>query len=154
MASQDLEAVVRGLLDREAIRELPLKYCQYIWNKDAPALVDLFTEDGTYGDSKGRAGLVEVYTRACTSPLNPHPFIHSHVFEMHGPDRATGNCHLDLRITVDGKSILAAGHYDDEYAKVDGTWKFRSRRTTFYFFVPLLEGWAEQDDMLKSVQNR
>jgi hypothetical protein len=38
--------------------------------------------------------------------------------------------------------MIAAGYYDDEYVKVSEEWKFRSRKVTMYYFVPLSEGWA------------
>ncbi len=123
MATKSIEAQVREMADREAIRDLPLKYCHYVWKKEVPAIVNLFTADGD---------------------LDPHPFIHNHVVELQGNDRATGTCYVEIRGTRDGKSMIAAGYYDDEYAKVSDEWKFRSRKVHMYYFVPLSEGWAEQ----------
>jgi len=40
--------------------------------------------------------------------------------------------------------MIAAGYYDDQYAKVGDEWKFRSRKVHMYYMVPLSEGWAEQ----------
>ncbi len=150
MAQKNLETLVQEMADREAIRELPLKYCHYVWKKDVPAIVNLFTEDGEFDAgggaplvAKGRAALLKAYQKGL-SDLDPHPFIHNHVFEMQGPDQATGNCYLDLRATRDGKSVISAGHYDDVYAKIGGEWKFRSRKFHVYFSTTLSEGWAEQ----------
>jgi len=149
MAQKSLETLVREMADREAIRELPLKYCHYVWKKDVPAIVNLFTADGEFDAggaqlaAKGTEALLKAYQQGL-SDLDPHPFIHNHVFELQGPDRAVGNCYLDLRATRDGKSIIAAGHYDDVYAKVGDEWKFRSRKFHAYYFASLSEGWAEQ----------
>jgi len=66
-------------------------------------IVDLFTRDGVFGESAGRDALVKAYQatfeRAATV-LGPLPFIHNHVIEFDGPDRATGRCYLDLRWTT------------------------------------------------------
>ncbi|MBI3247559.1 MAG: nuclear transport factor 2 family protein [Deltaproteobacteria bacterium] len=139
MAQKSVETIVREMADREAIRDLPLRYCHHVWKKDVPAIVNLFTEDGEFDAggaqlaAKGKAELLKAYQQGL-SDLDPHPFIHNHVFELHGPDRATGNCYLELRATRDGKAINGAGHYDDEYAKVGDEWKFRSRKFHVYYF--------------------
>jgi hypothetical protein len=39
---------------------------------------------------------------------------------------------------------IGAGYYDDEYAKMGGEWKFRSRTVAMYYMTPLSEGWAER----------
>lgn len=150
MAEKCIKTLVYEMAAREAIRELPLKYCHYIWKKNVLAIVDLFTEDGEFdlrgGDGgfdaggaplriKGRAALLKYYPEGLAS-LDPHPFIHNHVFEMHAPDRATGKCYMDMIGSLDGKMIRSAGCYDDEYAKVNGEWKFRSRKFNSYYFGP------------------
>ncbi len=35
---------------------------------------------------------------------------------------------------------------EDRFARTPSGWRFRSRRITLSFFVPLAEGWAETDD--------
>lgn len=72
------------------------------------------------------------------------PFIHNHVVELKGSDRATGTCYVEIRATRNGKSWVGAGYYDDEYAKVGDEWKFRSRKVTMYSMGPLSEGGAER----------
>ncbi len=41
-----------------------------------------------------------------------------------------------------GKSMIGSGHYDDAYVRVDGQWKFSSRKLRMRFLVPIDEGWA------------
>jgi ketosteroid isomerase-like protein len=147
MAQKSLETLVQELVDREAIRDLPLKYCHYVWKKDVPAIVNLFTEDGEFDAggaapaAKGREALLKAYQEGLGA-LDPHPFIHNHVFTLQGTDRATGNCYLDLRAVRDGQSLFGSGYYDDEYVKVGGEWKFRSRKFHIHQFGLLSEGWA------------
>jgi len=87
--------------------------------------------------------LLKAYQQGLAS-LDPHPFIHNHVVELQGGDQATGTCYVEIRGAREGKSIIAAGYYDDQYAKVGDAWKFRSRKVHMYYSVPLSEGWAEQ----------
>lgn len=146
--AKSLEARLQEMEDREAIRELPGKYCDLVWKKDIPAIVNLFTEDGEFDGggavtpAKGRTQLLKAYQEGLG--LDPRPFIHNHVFTLHSATHATGNCYLDLRATQNGKSMLAAGYYDDVYKKVGDNWKFASRKFHILFWKPLTEGWAEQ----------
>jgi len=147
MSTSDLEATVRALADKESIRDLARRYAHYVWRKDVDGVVGLFTDDGVMdtGDRppiRGCAALRAEYQKMIGGP-DFHPFVHNHIVELHG-DTATGVCYLDLRATVDGTSMIGAGHYDDEYVRVGGTWKFRARTLRLTHFVPLREGWAEQ----------
>ena len=130
MASHDIEKLVRDLADREAIRELPLRYCDCVWRQDAAGVGDLYVSDGFFdmgldtGPIKGRQAIVDFFvpTLKDTRPL---PFIHNHVFEVDG-DRATGRCSVEIRMN----DRRVVGFYEDEYARVGGEWKFRSRKVT------------------------
>ncbi len=142
--------LVQEMLDREAIRDLPILYCHYVWQNDVKAMVNLFTEDGSIGiddgtipTTKGRKNLVKMYEKAL-GDLAPRPFIHNHVVNLDGPDKASGTCYVEIRGITDGKSIIGAGYYNDEYRKIDGDWKFLSRDVKMYYMVPLEKGWAEK----------
>lgn len=142
--------LVQEMLDREAIRDLPILYCHYVWQNDVEAMVNLFTEDGSIGiddgtipTTKGRKNLVKMYEKAL-GDLAPRPFIHNHVVNLDGPDQASGTCYVEIRGITDGKSIIGAGYYNDEYRKIDGDWKFLSRDVKMYYMVPLEKGWAKK----------
>jgi ketosteroid isomerase-like protein len=150
MATKNVETQVQELLDREAIRDLPLRYCHAVWTKNLEGIVNLFTEDGAIWitgredqKTQGRENLHKMYGGVMVEN-GPRPFIHNHVIDLHAPDRATGTCYLEIRQTRDDKSWIAAGYYNDEYAKVGDQWKFKSRKVTMYYSAPLLEGWAER----------
>jgi ketosteroid isomerase-like protein len=145
MGAASIEQVVRELADAEAIRDLARRYAHFVWQKDIPAAIDLFTEDGEMdtGDRppiRGRQALLETY-QSILGDGAFQPFVHNHVIDLDG-ESATGTCYLDLRATVDGESMIGAGIYRDQYARVGGEWKFRSRRLTMCYLVPLSEGWA------------
>ncbi len=143
--TEDLAASVRRLLDLEAIRDLARAYAHCIWRRDADGAAALFIEDGVMdtGDRPalaGRAAIRDAY-RAILPATEFLPFVHDHRIDLDG-DRATGCCHLDLRATREGASLVGAGVYDDRYVRERGVWKFEARRLTLRFLVPLDEGWA------------
>lgn len=133
------EADVRGLLDREAIRDLASRYVDRVWHKDIDGVVELFTEDARfdtkeYPPVKGRAALRDVF-EIIFATQELEPWVHNHVVDLDG-DTATGRCFLDLRLIRDGKRLLATGYYDDTYVKVDGVWKFARRKVNMRSFWP------------------
>jgi ketosteroid isomerase-like protein len=78
------EELVIELADREAIRELPVRYCDCVWQNDLKTMVELFVEDGIFvikgrereATTKGRAELRRMYERArrdVAASLHPQP---------------------------------------------------------------------------------
>lgn len=146
MGAADVEARLQELADAEEIRDLARRYAHHVWRNEVPEAIALFTEDGEMdtGDGeviRGRPALLETYGRLL-SDSELHPFVHNHVVELAG-ESATGTCYLDLRATVEGRSMIGVGHYEDRYARVAGRWRFRARKLTMCHFVPISEGWAE-----------
>lgn len=97
-------------------------------------MASLFNEDATiciqgmedYAIT-GRDKLSEVFRRV-NAKYTSRPFVHNHVVEIEGPDRATGVCYYEILEGRQEGGFLAAGYYRDEYRKVDGQWKFQSRK--------------------------
>lgn len=139
-----VEARIGAIEDREAIRELTARYCHFAVEGDAEDVVGLFTEDGIldFGEivEQGHERLLELY-RESFRAVRPIPMVHNHTVELDG-DRATGRCSLELRMVENGEAVTAAGHYEDVFERVAGTWKFARRKLVFYHRVPLSQGWA------------
>ena len=140
------EDIVQELWDREQIRELTYQYGLAIESQNADELVGLFTDKGSVdfsslgrGIIRGPAAMKEFY--ASTWPLEVKPFFTNHVIRVDGL-RAGGMCSLENRGVRGGESMIGAGRLHDEYEKVDGKWKFVSRRVEMFYFVPLIKGWA------------
>ncbi len=129
------DELIREIADREAIRDLPLRYCDYICQSDPEGVASLFTEDGTFlvKDSenevvtRGRAQLRKMYKKVI-SEVEPRPYTHTHVVELHGADSATGRCYVELRSAKLELEWVGSGYYEDQYKKVGEKWKFASRR--------------------------
>jgi hypothetical protein len=134
--AKSLEQIVTELADREAIRTLPVRYCDCVWRGDIEGIVNLFSEDGVFtmvgakgveNSNRGRAELLKTYKEGLSS-LTPRPYIHNHVIELHGNGHATGRCYVELRDASHNMSWLGTGFYNDEYVKAGDQWKFKSRR--------------------------
>ena len=131
------DELVIELADREAIRELPVRYCDCVWQNDLKTLVELFAEDGTFvikgrereATTKGRAELRRMYEQAL-GETSPRPYIHNHVVTLQSKTKATGRCYVELRSAAREMEWIGTGFYDDEYMKVGDQWKFASRRFT------------------------
>lgn len=130
---QAVQRELDQLIDREAIRELPITYCHYVHQKDVKAIVDLFTADGRLqlsqelgSGAEGMEALRTFYEKSIAS-ADPWPFVHNHHIEILGPDRAKGSIYAEIRYGSQGYRTVAIGVYEDEYQKVGGVWKFKSR---------------------------
>jgi SnoaL-like protein len=138
-----VEEIVTELADREEIRDLPVRYCDYVWRGDVAGIVDLFAADGSFivktpnGETvhKGREALLKSYAKGLRD-LVPRPYIHNHVVELGYYGRATGRCYLDLRSEKYNMQWVGSGYYQDEYVKVGDHWKFASRYFTAMHFDP------------------
>src|SRR4051812_29724273 len=96
---------IEEVIDREAIRQLPIAYAHYVWTANLDDLVALFTIDGEYrgpsssahsGTARGHSALRALYAKGLGRA--PRPFIHQHHVELLGKDAARGYVYLELRL--------------------------------------------------------
>jgi len=140
------DADVRGLLDREEIRDLALRYCDAIVRRDVDGVMDVFAEDGefvvpeqafhvdekTTGPEKaerryqGLAALRKMYAESMISPA-PLPMAGNNIVRLSGENTAVGRCMAQIRFAHNSK-LLSVGYYDDEYVRTPRGWKFKRRR--------------------------
>jgi hypothetical protein len=117
-----------------------------VWQQDLDGYVNLFTEDGSFSTddpslpgAQGQEGLRKMISSGLDE-MKPRPFIHNHVIELLDSNQAKGTCYVEVHMNRAGKKWEMKGWYNDEYAKIDGEWKFKSRRITTDSFGPANEG--------------
>ena len=128
------EQLMDEMLDREAIRDLPNRYCHYVWSKNLEGILSLFTEDGLFStegngpaqEIKGQKDLRKFYEGAMKG--GAAPFIHNITITLKNDKEATGACYLKVHNRNEQMKLMGIGYYEDEYAKENGQWKFRARR--------------------------
>ena len=147
----ELEHCVNEGVAKDAIRELTALYCRNATRGDEEGMVALFTDDAYLVThfpadsgqddvgSRGTAELRETYKDLDAMRLMP--FIHNHIIEVDG-EQGRGFCSVEIRLTQAGVAYTGAGHYEDEYRRVDGSWRFQRRELFVYHWVPLTQGWA------------
>jgi uncharacterized protein (TIGR02246 family) len=75
MATKSNDALIQEVIDREAIRTLPVRYCHCVWQKDPDSWANLFTADGEISTTdpampraKGREALRKMMALIPPSP--------------------------------------------------------------------------------------
>ncbi|NMI01120.1 nuclear transport factor 2 family protein [Pseudonocardia acidicola] len=129
-------------LDAVARLELHELYARYTHAFDegrSGELAQLFTADGEFvrpgaEPVRGRAALAELVTAAAARGTGNRHLVSSMVVEAGGrPGTARGTAYVQVvGIGEDAVRLVAIGRYDDEFAREDGRWAFRSRRFTSF----------------------
>lgn len=121
--------------DHEQIRELYARYAHMIDAGRFEEWIDCFCNDGVFesprfGRHTGRDGLLK-FTSIYRDSLGDAKSVHqisNVIFSVEG-DRASGGCYLAAYHCKNGHAELSAiARYIDALRKVDGKWKFESRR--------------------------
>ncbi|MGE3915480.1 MAG: nuclear transport factor 2 family protein [Hyphomicrobiaceae bacterium] len=145
-----LEARIRHLEDKEAVRSLRNRYHAAINDGRYGDIAELFTDDArvvlgylaTYEGSaaidKGFRGMGE------RERFFIKQYIHSHEVTLEG-DRGTGVSYLEARYGRYGVSWLVSGRYDDIYVRQGGRWLFKAMIAELYYTVPLGVGWMADE---------
>jgi hypothetical protein len=126
------------LEDIEQIKALPPRYAHAMWQSDYESYGELFAEDGVVVETglgvnrriAGRQAL-EALARDASTHRKPRPLLHNHVVELQSADSAIGYVYVEVLDGAADYAKQAIGYYRDEYAKIDGVWKFARRELTF-----------------------
>jgi hypothetical protein len=133
---------LKGLLDREEIRNLRTIYAHHLDSNNIAALDQVFSADAvvevTVGKMEGidaiRVGLNDAFKLYDRDHRGSYPFMHAitnHWVKLTGPDTALGRCYLidfETASKPDPNPLLLLGLYADEYQRIDGEWRITHTR--------------------------
>lgn len=116
--------------DYEAIRQLVARYNVAFDDLDVQGWVDCFTDDGFF--ERSNAGRSYSGSRELAELISEFPVQGRHVttdFQIRViGDEATMSCYLTYLDRANHHALAMFGVYADELRRVDGNWKFSSRR--------------------------
>jgi ketosteroid isomerase-like protein len=139
-----IEQRLQRLEDQAEIRQLVSRYCFVIDDRDLAGIGDCFTADGRFRsadgvmDAQGRDAIIEQY-HGRFAELGPGVHVtHDLVvdFDPSDANRATGLVSCSAELVRQGKAMLVALRYYDEYRRdSDGRWRFADRLLRFFYYL-------------------
>lgn len=133
----DLEARLRVLEDRDAIRNLILDYGTYHDHRDYRSLSALFAENGVWESGMGRGEGPDGVFKLMDESIGHDPLPEgSGTFHVFTNDRITVEGDLASAVTKwmyitpgdnGGPNTAVLGHYNDEFIRENEVWKFLRR---------------------------
>jgi SnoaL-like domain len=139
---------VEHLADIEAIKQLKARYFRLMDAKNWAELGDVFTRDAVAGgggtEITSRAAIIEfISTTASDRVRTAHQGFLPEI-EIVGPGRARGvwamSDYFEVRGTEPPVGFQGFGHYEDRYAREEGTWRISATRLTRIKVIPLAGG--------------
>ncbi|MEX2236129.1 MAG: nuclear transport factor 2 family protein [Dehalococcoidia bacterium] len=144
-----LEERVQELEWREAIRRLIADYCHGVDKHDVDRFMNIWQEDaaweigGPFGDYYGKAEVRHCLVDLIWPALpETHHWTTNLVLEFDGSS-AKGMCDVDCTATdSEGRPLLIAASYFDDYERRDGDWKIAKRKVELFYQTPVLDPWS------------
>jgi len=147
-----MDKAILDLLDRDAIRDLRIRYAHLLDGNEIDALDAVFAPDAvvevTVGRMEGiaaiRTGLTDAFAQFDRDGRGSYPFLHAvtnHWVSLTGPDTAEGRCYLidwETASKPDPNPLLLLGLYHDEYRRINGEWRIARSRLEVV--------WPDRDD--------
>jgi ketosteroid isomerase-like protein len=130
---------VQRLADLHAIQQLAAVYPILVDSHDLDALIGLFAPGGIFVRAgvthTGHAELRRFFSQIVDNySLTVHS-THQHVVDLAlGAKAAVGVQLGHGEVAIDGRRLLAAYRYDDEYRWVEGRWLFARRQMRYQYF--------------------
>lgn len=146
-SSNGLSERVARLEAIEEIRDLIARYGMAVDDRDVNGLADMFTSDAKFGladgmvANQGRQAVIDFYTERMAAFGATYHYPHSHVieFDPDRPDHATGLVNAHAELALDGRTLVTALRYFDEYRVEDGRWCFVERKVAMIYYMDMAE---------------
>lgn len=137
-----LEARIRRIEDRQALRDLVGRYALAADDMDLQAMASLFTPTARFGTvdgsnlQVGRDAIIEYFRSRFRGPR--FHSMNEHLVEWDEADvnRASGVVTGHSEAWSGEELYVAAIRYHDRYSRIDGRWLFEERMLGFLYLVP------------------
>lgn len=130
---------------REEIRDLVVRYGMAVDDRDMETVGSLFTDDAVFrhGDDSivnhGRQEIVDFYTDRLRSYGATYHYPHSHLIELTDTSTGTGVVMAHAELGIEGRTLITALRYYDQYVHDDDRWLFAERRLAMLYYMDLAE---------------
>jgi len=118
--------------DRMAIRDLVDSYTDAVFQRDAVAWADTWTDDGVWnlgsGDITGKPNIVAAWKQAMEGFSFVAFAANPGMIKIYGTSAELRVYTSEFLIDRQGGETRITGQYDDRLAKSSGRWQFKSRR--------------------------
>ena len=129
--------------DELAIGRLVHDYADAVVRRDADQWLACWADDASWDlgrgrDVSGRAAIGELWRSAMDGFEAVVQMVHNGAVALGGTsDEATGRWYIDERYRrADGTNGILLAHYDDQYVRVGGAWRFRRRALVVHYGGP------------------
>ena len=144
-----LDQRVRELQDEKEIREVVIRYGEYLDARDYEGYASLFAEDGVwtggFGSFRGQAAIQKMLEENLGKPeegfINKTNFhlVTTVMVEVHGDTAEAHSRYMFYIASPDNQPVAAlAGRYVDEFVRKNSRWKIQTR--TAYGVIPYDDG--------------
>ena len=145
--ASEVEGRIRRLEDKESIRELAVRYGDYIDQRDPVGLRSVVTDDVRFlftnggMELNGADEIVDFFTRKLNEVSKRSLHVqHGHIVDLDSdnPDLATGTQfgHSEGVAQAPKEGVrLAAVRYEDIYRRVEERWRIAERCVSFFYLV-------------------
>ena len=146
-ATDGLSERVARLEAQEEIRDLVARYGMAVDDRDVDGLADMFTSDAKFAladgmvANQGRQAVIDFYSGRMAAFGATYHYPHSHVIELDAdrPGHATGMVNAHAELALDGRTLVTALRYFDEYRVENGRWCFVERRVAMIYYMDMAE---------------
>ena len=141
MSNSSLEARIRELESREAIRQLVARYCYVIDNRDIPGIGSLFAPDACFRsldrvmEARGRAAIVQQFHGRFSVLGMTNHFTHDHIIDFETPELAHGIVNSHAELVRYERPMWVSLRYNDTYVFSEGRWYFGERVLGFSYYL-------------------
>lgn len=144
-----LEQRLQKLEDEKEIREVVIRYGEYLDARDYASYASLFASDGVwtggFGSATGPAAIQEMLEKNLGKPeegfVNKSNFhlVTTVVVDVDGDTAKVRSRYMFFTASPDNRPAAAlAGRYVDEFVRENGSWKIKSRTT--HGVIPYRDG--------------